>query len=50
MQNEDIWAQCVRWLENELPDRDISTWIRPLHPVTSRDKLLLLAPNRIVLD
>ncbi|MGH8115189.1 MAG: chromosomal replication initiator protein DnaA, partial [Rhodanobacteraceae bacterium] len=50
MQTEDIWTQCVRWLESELPDKDINTWIRPLHPVSSRDKLLLLAPNRIVLD
>ena len=50
MHNEDIWIQCVRWLEGELADKDISTWIRPLHPVASRDKLLLLAPNRIVLD
>ncbi|HVT35042.1 MAG TPA: DnaA/Hda family protein, partial [Nevskiaceae bacterium] len=49
-QNEDIWIQCVRWLEAELPDKDISTWIRPLHPVASRDKILLLAPNRIVLE
>ena len=50
MQNEDLWIQCVRWLEGELADKDLSTWIRPLHPVISRDKLLLLAPNRLVLD
>jgi chromosomal replication initiator protein len=50
MQNEDIWIQCVRWLEGELPDKDINTWIRPLHSVSSQDRLLLLAPNRIVLD
>ncbi|PTU31379.1 chromosomal replication initiator protein DnaA [Stenotrophobium rhamnosiphilum] len=50
MYTEDIWTQCVRWLEGELPDKDINTWIRPLHPVASRERLLLLAPNRIVLD
>lgn len=50
MHTEDLWIQCVRWLEGELPDKDISTWIRPLHPVSSRDRLLLLAPNRIVMD
>lgn len=49
-QTEDIWTQCVRWLEGELPDRELNTWIRPLHPVASRERLLLLAPNRIVLD
>ena len=50
MHTEDIWAQCVRWLESELADKDISAWIRPLHPVVSRERLLLLAPNRIVLE
>ncbi|TXH05642.1 MAG: chromosomal replication initiator protein DnaA [Nevskiaceae bacterium] len=50
MYSEDIWTQCVRWLEGELPDKDINTWIRPLHPVATRERLLLLAPNRIVLD
>lgn len=40
----------MRWLEGELSDKDLSTWIRPLHPVVSPNRLLLLAPNRIVLD
>ena len=40
----------MRWLEGELADKDLNTWIRPLHPVLSRERLLLLAPNRIVLD
>ena len=47
---EDIWTRCVRWLEGELPEKDIGAWIRPLHPIASRERLLLLAPNRIVLD
>jgi chromosomal replication initiator protein len=50
MHQEDLWAQCVRWLEGELADKDVNTWIRPLHPVLSKDRLLLLAPNRIVLE
>ena len=50
MSTEDIWAQSVHWLEGELSDKDLNTWIRPLHPVLSADRLLLLAPNRIVLD
>ncbi|WP_028081143.1 chromosomal replication initiator protein DnaA [Solimonas soli] len=50
MQEEDLWAQCVRWLEGELPDRDIHTWIRPLQPVFVRDRLTLLAPNRLVVE
>jgi chromosomal replication initiator protein len=50
MHTEDIWSQCIRWLEGELSDRDLNTWIRPLHPISSADQLLLLAPNRIVLE
>jgi chromosomal replication initiator protein len=50
MPTEDIWSQCIRWLEGELSDRDLNTWIRPLHPISSADQLLLLAPNRIVLE
>jgi chromosomal replication initiator protein len=50
MQEEDLWAQCVRWLEGELPDRDVHTWIRPLQPVFVRDRLTLLAPNRMVVE
>ncbi|HUP92390.1 MAG TPA: chromosomal replication initiator protein DnaA, partial [Solimonas sp.] len=47
---EEIWPRCVRWLEGELTEKEIGTWIRPLHAVASRERLLLLAPNRIVLD
>lgn len=50
MYQEDLWAQSVRWLEGELPDRDINTWVRPLHPVVTEGRLLLLAPNRLVLE
>jgi chromosomal replication initiator protein len=50
MPTEDIWSQCIRWLEGELSDRDLNTWIRPLHPISSTNQLLLLAPNRIVLE
>jgi chromosomal replication initiator protein len=48
--SEELWTQCMRWLEAELPDKDIATWIRPLQPVVTRERLLLLAPNRIVLE
>lgn len=50
MSDEDLWAQSVRWLEGELADRELHTWIRPLHPVLNRDRLTLLAPNRMVLE
>ena len=50
MYQEDLWAQSVRWLEGELPDKDINTWLRPLHAVPGEGRLLLLAPNRLVLE
>ncbi|MES0874971.1 chromosomal replication initiator protein DnaA [Sinimarinibacterium thermocellulolyticum] len=50
MYQEDLWAQSVRWLEGELPDKDVNTWLRPLHAVLGEGRLLLLAPNRLVLD
>ena len=37
-------------LENELPEQQFNTWIRPLHAIEQDDLLKLLAPNRFVLD
>jgi chromosomal replication initiator protein len=50
MLGENYWGQCLERLESELPDREISTWIRPLRAVESADQLTLLAPNRVVLE
>lgn len=50
MYQQDLWAQSLRWLEGELSDRDINTWIRPLHPIAAEGRLMLLAPNRLVVD
>ena len=45
-----LWQQCLVRLENELPEQQFNTWIRPLHAVESTKALKLLAPNRFVLD
>lgn len=50
MSNDELWRRCVLWLEAELPERDLSIWIRPLQAVHLGDRLQLLAPNRIVLE
>ena len=47
---ENFWAQCIRRLESRLTDQDINTWIRPLQPRMSGRRLLLLAPNRVVME
>jgi chromosomal replication initiator protein len=50
MLNQDLWDRCVQRLESELPDRDISTWIRPLRVSVSDDHVTLFAPNRMVME
>ena len=47
---EQFWAQCIRRLEARLSDQDINTWIRPLQPRLSGRRLLLLAPNKTVME
>ncbi len=45
-----LWEKCLVRLENELPEQQFNTWIRPLHAVESVEDLHLLAPNQFVLD
>jgi len=45
-----LWQKCLVRLENELPEQQFNTWIRPLHAVESGEDLCLLAPNQFVLD
>ena len=42
------WQRCVDHLRDELPSQQFNTWIRPLQAETSKDGLMLLAPNRFV--
>ncbi len=45
-----MWDKCQRFLQDELPPTEFSTWIRPLKATESDNKLFLQAPNRFVLD
>jgi chromosomal replication initiator protein len=45
-----IWEKCLNSLESEFPSQQFNTWIRPLQAVYTEGKLVLLAPNRFVLD
>ncbi len=47
---KSLWKRCVERLEDEFPEQQLNTWIRPLHAVESEQTLRLLAPNRFVLD
>lgn len=46
-----MWNSCLQELEQRLGSQEFNTWIRPLQSVSSADdKIVLLAPNRFVLD
>lgn len=45
-----LWEKCLSSLESEFPSQQFNTWIRPLQAEMSDGKLVLLAPNRFVLD
>lgn len=45
-----LWQQCLKHLEQELPDQEINTWLRTLHGTQHDDALFLLAPNHFVLQ
>jgi len=45
-----LWKACQDCLEHELSEKQLSTWIRPLHAQEDVGVLRLLAPNRFVLD
>lgn len=45
-----LWQQCTSYLQNELPEQQYNTWIRPLEPREASGELQLLAPNRFILD
>jgi chromosomal replication initiator protein len=59
---EIVWSQCQNQLQNELPEQQYNTWIRPLklkyfdvdsdrfNDPTNDDVIELLAPNRFVED
>jgi chromosomal replication initiator protein len=45
-----LWEKCLDSLQDEFPSQQFNTWIRPLQAELSGDRLVLLAPNRFVLD
>lgn len=45
-----LWERCSNALQDELPEQQFNTWIRPLRSQEGNGELRLLAPNRFVLD
>ncbi len=45
-----LWAQSLKFLENDLNDQQFHTWIRPLQAVEEESVIRLLAPSTFILD
>lgn len=44
------WQKCLEQLQLEFPVQQFNTWLRPLQAEARGDILVLLAPNRFVVD
>ena len=45
-----LWSECLKRLEMQISDSEISTWLLPLHAREQSHELYLLAPNTLVLQ
>lgn len=45
-----VWQKCLGLLQDEYSAQQFNTWLRPLHPCVEEQRLVLLAPNRFVVD
>jgi len=50
MSTPSFWANCLDAFQRELTPQQFNTWIRPLRLEMAGDGLLLIAPNRFVLQ
>ena len=48
--DSSLWSRCLRALEDELPEQQYNTWVRPLQALEGPGSLRLLAPNTFVVD
>lgn len=47
---EGLWPKCLNILQEEFPAQQFNTWLRPLQATVQNKCLVLLAPNRFVVD
>lgn len=45
-----LWSKCLNVLQEEFPAQQFNTWLRPLQATMQHNQLVLLAPNRFVVD
>ena len=46
----NVWQQCLVFLQEEYSAQQFNTWLRPLQAEIQETMLILLAPNRFVVD
>ena len=46
----NVWQKCLGLLQEEYPAQQFNTWLRPLQAEAADGALVLLAPNRFVVD
>lgn len=46
--NEDTWSRVLRWLDGQLDELDIATWLQPVQAIESGSALQLYTPNDVV--
>lgn len=46
----NVWPKCLELLQEEFPAQQFNTWLRPLQAECVDNALVLLAPNRFVVD
>ncbi len=45
-----VWQKCLGLLQDEYSAQQFNTWLRPLQAHADEQRLILLAPNRFVVD
>ncbi|MFA6301858.1 MAG: chromosomal replication initiator protein DnaA [Legionella sp.] len=45
-----VWQKCLGILQDEYSPQQFNTWLRPLQALYDEQRLVLLAPNRFVVD
>ncbi|WP_419419726.1 chromosomal replication initiator protein DnaA [Legionella sp. D16C41] len=45
-----VWQKCAKLLEEEYPPPQFNTWLRPLQAELQENCLILLAPNKFVVE
>ncbi len=48
--SSSLWPLCLQRLQEELSATEFNTWVRPLQVQEAQQVLILLAPNRFILD